>query len=183
MLRLQRGKGKIIMKALRAILRTIDRINDWAGRLVSWVGAALIFAITYEVIARYVFVSPTIWSYDMAYMLGGTLIIIAGAYVLLRKEHLKVDIIYKRFPPKIRLISDLFFTLVFFLPLMVVLVNYSATWAWRAFIRHETSLVGVWAPPLWPFRTVIMIGVSLLLLQGVANFIKDMFLLVRGTKL
>jgi len=183
MMRPQRGKGKVIMKALRATLRTIDCTNDWAGRLVSWAGAALIFAITYEVIARYLFISPTIWSYDIAYMLGGTLIIVAGAYVLLRKEHLKVDIIYKRFPPKIRLISDLFFTLVFFFPLMVVLVNYSATWAWRAFIGNETSLVGVWAPPLWPFRAVILIGVSLLLLQGVANFIRGLFLLVRGTEL
>lgn len=168
---------------MKSLLRAIDCINDWAGRLVSWVGAALIVCVTYEVIARYVFGAPTVWSYDIGYMLGGTLIIMAGGHVLLRKEHLKVDIIYKRFPPKIRLISDLFFTLVFFFPLMVVLVKYSATWAWRAFMGGETSLVGVWAPPLWPLRTVVLIGVSLLLLQGAANFIREMLLLVRGTKL
>ena len=168
------------MKVLRAILRTIDQASNWSGILVSWVGAALILSITYEVIARYVFTSPTIWSYDLSYMLGGTLIIMAGAHVLLHREHLKVDVISKHFAPKVKLISDLFFAMVFFFPLTIMLVNYSARWAWRAFIRDETSLVGVWAPVLWPFRMMILIGVFLLLLQGLANFLRDVVLLVRG---
>ena len=169
------------MKLWGKILRLIDFCSLWSGRLVSWLLIALIIVVMYEVIARYVFNAPTVWYFDMGYMLGGTAYIMGGAYVLYLKRHARVDIIYKNLSYRTRLIIDIIFTLVFFFPLFGGLLDFSIRQLYHSWVVGELSSRGVaWQPIMYPFRATVPVGIILLLLQGIANFSRDLIELFKG---
>jgi len=141
---------------------------------VKWLLVVLILSITYDVAMRYLFSAPTKWSYDISYMLGGTVYVMGLAYVLLHRENVRVDVFYKHFGPRTRLLVDLAFSLVFFFPLTIFLLKESIAQAWISWVLRETSQVGWWMPPLYPFRTVVPVGLSLLVLQGIVMFARDL---------
>jgi len=171
------------MNVLRYILNRIDFISEWSGKLISWLLVALIFALTYDVMMRYLFTRPTVWSYDISYMLGGTVMLTGMAYVTLHRAHVRVDIIYMRLSQKVKLIIDLLFTAVVFFPLMSMLIERSAQRAWWSTQLREFSEVGFWRPPIYPFRWMIPVALTLFFIAGVAWFIRDLYLLVKGKKL
>jgi len=149
---------------------------------VSWLLVALIAVVMYEVIARYIFNAPTVWYFDMSYMLGGTAYIMGGAYVLYLKRHARVDIIFKNLPTKTQLIIDLVFALIFFFPLFGLLLEFSIQKAYHSWEIRELSSRGVaWQPIFYPFRAIVPIGIALLLLQGIATFIRDLTSLFKGS--
>jgi len=168
------------MNVLRYILNRIDFISEWSGKLISWLLVALIFALTYDVMMRYLFTRPTVWSYDVSYMLGGTVMLTGMAYVTLHRAHVRVDILYTRLPKKAKLIIDLLFTAVVFFPLMSMLIERSAQRAWWSTRLREFSEVGFWRPPIYPFRWMMPVALTLFLIAGVAWFIRDLLSLIRG---
>jgi TRAP-type mannitol/chloroaromatic compound transport system permease small subunit len=171
------------MNSVQRILGKADWISLWCGKAVSVAVFVMVLIIAYDVFLRYVFRAPTIWQYDISYMLGGSVILLGAGYVHMKRRHVRVDIIYNKFPPRVRLFFDVLFTLIFFFPLITGLLLAAAGHAIEAYEIKEFSEVGFWRPLMWPFRTVITIGLGVLLLQGVANFIRDVFLLVRGEEL
>jgi len=171
------------MNVLRAILKRIDFISEGSGKLVSWLLLALIFALTYDVMMRYLFRAPTVWSFDVSYMLGGTIMLIGMAYVTLHRAHVRVDIIYTRLSKKAKTIIDLFFTGGVYLPLMCMLLERSFSRACWSFRAGEWSEIGFWRPIMWPFRWMIPVALSLFILAGVAWFIRDLVSLKKGKEL
>ncbi len=171
------------MNSVQRILVKADWISLWCGKAVSVAVFAMVLIIAYDVFLRYLFRAPTIWQYDISYMLGGSVILMGAGYVHMKRRHVRVDIIYNKFPPRVRLFFDVLFTLIFFFPLITGLFLVAAGHAIEAYEIKEFSEVGFWRPLMWPFRTVLTIGLGVLLLQGVANFIRDIFLLVRGEEL
>jgi len=171
------------MNILRLVLKKIDFLSEWSGKLISWLIVALIFALTYDVMMRYLFIRPTVWSYDISYMLGGTAMLMGMAYVTFHRAHVRVDIIYMRLSQKVKLIIDLVFTMVFFFPLFSILLQRSVSRAIWSFNCKEFSEVGFWRPPIYPFRWMIPVALSLLILAGVAWFIRDLYSLVKGKEL
>lgn len=171
------------MNVLRAILKRIDFISEWSGKLISWLLLALIFALTYDVTMRYLFRAPTVWSFDVSYMLGGTVMLMGMAYVTRHRGHVRVDIIYIHLSKKARLIIDLLFTAVVYLPLMCMLVERSFSRACWSFRVKEWSEIGFWRPIVWPFRWMIVVALSLFVLAGLAWFIRDLVSLIKGKEL
>jgi TRAP-type mannitol/chloroaromatic compound transport system permease small subunit len=165
------------------MLQRIDQLSVWVAKAVTLAVLTMVVTIAYDVILRYVFRAPTVWQYDTSYMLGGSVIILGSAYVHLKRRHVRVDLIYNRFSPRVRLILDVVFTLLFFFPLLTGLIFVSAGYAIHAYQVKEFSEVGFWRPLMWPFRSVIPVGLAVLWLQGLANFIRDMHMLVRGRDL
>lgn len=171
------------MNILKAILKRVDFASEWSGKLVSWLLLALILILSYDTFMRYLFRAPTIWAFDVSYMLGGTVMLIGMAYVTLHRAHVRVDIIYTRLSRKVKLIIDLFFTSVFFFPLFYVLVERSvsrAQWAWSI---KEFSEWGFWRPPMWPLRWMVVVALSLFFIAGLAIFIRDLYSMIKGKEL
>lgn len=168
---------------IQSILTRIDRLSLWVAKAVTLAVLAMVITIAYDVILRYVFRSPTVWQYDTSYMLGGSVIILGAGFVHLKRRHVRVDLIYNRLPSRARLILDVVFTLLFFFPLLTGLIIVSTGYAIHAYQVKEFSEVGFWRPLMWPFRSVIPVGLAVLWLQGLANFIRDMFMLVKGKEL
>jgi TRAP-type mannitol/chloroaromatic compound transport system permease small subunit len=168
------------MTVLEKVTKFIDAVSDRTGRIVGWIAVPMIIALIYEVFARYVFHRPTIWSYEITYMIYGTHFLLGAAYTLRVKGHIRIDLLYMRFSPRGRALIDTLGYLVIFFPVMIILVIASFDMAKDAFKIHEVSQFTPWQPILWPFKSVICIGFSLLILQGVAEFIRSVITLVRG---
>lgn len=159
-------------------LRFTDLIGDWTGRAVSPFIIVLTLLVVYEVTSRYLFNSPTIWVYETSTMVFGTYFILGGVYTFYTRGHVNVDVIYGRLSPKKKALIDII-TFWLFVLFCVVLVWKGGETAWRALRLGEHS-GSVWNPPMYPIKLIPPIGCTLLLLQGVAKFIRDVTTLVKG---
>lgn len=171
-----------MVEILRFIVRHIENISEWSGSIFRYVIPVLVFTITYDVFLRYVFNAPTKWSYDITYMLGGTLMLMMQAYTHLHKGHVNIDILQRKFSPRANLLIDTIFSLFLFFPLMLVLLYTGLRHAITSIALHELSNVGFWRPILYPFRTMIPIAWFLVTLQGIAIFIRNVYSLTHGGK-
>ncbi|MEE9399915.1 MAG: TRAP transporter small permease subunit [Dehalococcoidales bacterium] len=165
---------------MRKVLKTIDNISDWTGRTFRWGLVALVIIVSYEVIARFVFNAPTKWSYETDMMLSGTVYAFAWAYAFLHKSHVRIDIFYGRLSPRGRAITDVIGTLVAFFPLIILFTYICVINAWKSWQMGEVATLSYWYPILWPYRTAVTLGFILLLLQGSAQFYRNVYLLVRN---
>lgn len=168
---------------MRSFVKYIDHISEWTGRIVKWLIFALIGALVYEVIARYAFGHPTAWSYDTSYILYGSLFLLGAAYTLLVGGHVRIDVFYTRFSPRGRAIIDLVCYSVFFFPVMALLLNGGIDFAQSSWEIGERSAVSAWKLPIYPYKTVLPVAILLLLIQGVAEFIRNLVMVVRKVQL
>lgn len=165
---------------MRRLLRVIDSISEVAGKVGSWAVVALILVLCVKVIARYIFNQPTIWSYEMASMLGVTVAYLAWSYTLRHHGHVRVDVFYTRWSTRRKAVVDVLGTLLLFLPLVFAMIYFSVERAWFAWSISERLMETNWYPPALPIRTVMAVGFILLILQGLAQFTRDLYLLVRN---
>ncbi|WP_216830278.1 TRAP transporter small permease subunit [Alkalihalobacterium elongatum] len=170
------------MKVLKKIIKGIDTINLWVGKLGAWSIIILTLLVVFEVISRRVFNSPTIWTYETITMVYGFHFMIVAAYALLHKSIVSVDILYERFSLKAKAILDLITYFIFFFPFVlgVFYVSYgNALFSWSI---NETSS-SLFGAPVYLSKTVIPIAFGLLALQGLSEVLKRIYVLVRGETL
>jgi TRAP-type mannitol/chloroaromatic compound transport system permease small subunit len=165
---------------MRKILKTIDNISEWVGRSASWCAAALVLLVVLEVFTRYAVKQTLMWSADIDLMFGTALYCAGWAYVHRHRDHIRIDILYLRMPARVRAIFDVFGTLILFFPLMLVLIQTSVYYTVRAYKIGEVSQYSFWYPVVWPWRAVVLLGLTLLTLQGIAHFYRDVYLMVRN---
>jgi TRAP-type mannitol/chloroaromatic compound transport system permease small subunit len=77
---------------LHSFLKFIDKTSETAGKLVAWLIIPLVLGLMYEVIARYVFNAPTIWAYDITYMIYGAHFMMGAAYLLYVRGYVRIDV-------------------------------------------------------------------------------------------
>jgi TRAP-type mannitol/chloroaromatic compound transport system permease small subunit len=163
---------------LKSMVRGIDVVNDWSGKLISFLIPVLIVFETYEVVARYAFGKPTIWINELSAMLFGAAMLIGGGYTLLHGSQANMDIVYNLFSKKGKAILDLI-TFFFFMAFVGILVVKGWEIAWRSLVTLEHDSTE-WAPPLYYFKLTLPLGAFLLLLQGFGKFLKDLIILIKG---
>jgi TRAP-type mannitol/chloroaromatic compound transport system permease small subunit len=163
---------------IKIVIRGIDAVNDRTGKLASFLIPFLIVFETYEVLARYVFGSPTIWINELSAMLFGAAILLGGGFTLMHGSQANMDIVYGLFSKRGKAILDL---VTFFLFLAFVGVLFWKGWemAWRSVINLEHDSTE-WAPPIYYFKLTLPLGAFLLLLQGFGKFLKDLIILIKG---
>jgi TRAP-type mannitol/chloroaromatic compound transport system permease small subunit len=171
------------MGGFNSILKAIDSISTWCGKRVAWIVIPNIFALVYEFIARYILGKPTIWSYEVTYFLYGSHFLLGAAYTLFLKSHIRIDIFYQHISLPRRAIIDTIGYLIFFFPVMMVLIYAGAEFTIQSFEMGEKSGLSPWRPILYPYKAVILISIFLLFLQGIAEFIRSAFLAIRGKEL
>jgi TRAP-type mannitol/chloroaromatic compound transport system permease small subunit len=169
------------MRFFNVLLRTVDRLSEAVGLLVSVLMPAMVVVLAIEVVARYVFDSPTLWAYDTAIFMFGYTGLLGGAYALKRKEHINVDLFYSRLSPRGKAVLDVLTGLLFFF-FMTLVVVYGWTTAIEA-IKGGEATATLWGPPIGHFKLMIPIGAALLILQGLANWIRSLYLAATNREL
>jgi TRAP-type mannitol/chloroaromatic compound transport system permease small subunit len=162
-------------EGLLKTVRTIDAIGNWVGRIVAWLAIPLVLGLTYEVVARYAFNAPTVWAFDVSYMLYGTHFMLGAGYTLLKQGHIRTDIFYAKWTPRRQGWVDAACYLLLFFPGMIFF--FLASWdnALHSVLIRELSDQSPWRPPIYPFKMVIPVTALLLMLQGVSEFLKSVW--------
>jgi TRAP-type mannitol/chloroaromatic compound transport system permease small subunit len=151
--------------------RLISRINGFAGEFVAYWSIIAVFVYYYEVVARYVFNSPTNWAHEGMFLMFGMQYLIAGGFCLRENAHVRVDVIYSQLSTKARAVADII-TSVFFFIFVLTLLTTGWIFFHDAFEVQEVSFTE-WAVQYWPVKFALPLGAALLLLQGVAQLLKD----------
>ena len=171
------------MTILRRILKAIDSVSERVGKGVAWLLLGLIFTLFYNTFMRYLFSLPPVWSFDISYMLGGTVMLMGMAWVTCRRTHVRVDILYARLSEKGKLVVDVVLNMAFFFPLYGMLLYCGVSRAMYSYKIKEFSEVGFWRPMMWPYRWMIVVALVLWLLATVNWVVRDLHTLIRNKEL
>ena len=170
------------MSWIQKICDYVGVVSEWSGRIVSWLVLILIASIAYDVLMRYFFNAPTNWSYILSYMLGSAVVAVGLPYVHYHNSHIRVDVLYSRLAVRGKLLLDLVLTLLLGLPMMFALAYVFVPDAFESYFIGEVATESIWYPKLWPFKMTVAFALSLLFLQGIANFLKDITRLAKTKK-
>ena len=168
------------MTAIRKLYEGVGRLTEAVGEFDQWIIVAIIITTTFEVFMRYVLNSPTSWAWATTQMLGAGFIALGLANNHRLNANVRVDIISTRFSPRARAILEVLFTVLFFFPLFVVLTKLFVQDAFFALSTNQVDNTSAWSPITWPYKMVIAAGMVLILLQGIATFLKDILVLSKG---
>lgn len=172
---------QLIKLALRSTANAISTINRYIGYGVSLLVLVFGGIMLWEAISRYFFGSPTTWAFEVSKMVFGIYMVWGGAYTLLNNEHVSMDLFYDKWPPRAQAAMDAI-TYIFFLILFLTLIKLTGEDAKSAIIGSETSNSTL-SQPLYHWRVLLVLGVILVLLQGTAAFIRNLWLAISGDEL
>ncbi len=159
------------MKALLALSRLIDGLNERVGRLSYWLVLVAVLVSAGNATIRYTFnMSSNAWLEIQWYLFSAVFLLCAG-YTLLHNQHVRIDVITGRLSKRAQAGIDIFGTLFFLLPMALVILWLS----WPVFVdayTHNEVSTNAGGLILWPARLLVPLGFFLLVLQGVSEMIK-----------
>jgi TRAP-type mannitol/chloroaromatic compound transport system permease small subunit len=174
-----KGNRRNMMKFLSSIRRrmtslsTIDKISEWIGKSFSWLFPIASIIVVYAVIMRYVFNSPPVWGLELSLWLLIATYFISGSYTTMLHAHIRLDALYMRWSPRVKAIIDVVLTGPLLFIFSGVLIWQGGKWAWKAIVTGEQTY-SLWEAPYWPVKLIVPIGAFMVLLQGIAEFIRDL---------
>lgn len=159
------------MKQIKRICSAIDTVVDWVGRISAGLVLVILAVILVEVLLRRLLNSPQIWTMDVICMTFGAYVILICAYGFQKKAFVAVDVLYAWLRPLAQNILHIITYIVFMVPFVFVLVPESFRFFLRAYTTGELSY-SVWAPPTWPLKLSLVVGLTVLAAQGVSEILK-----------
>jgi TRAP-type mannitol/chloroaromatic compound transport system permease small subunit len=165
---------------MQKILLRIDRVSTFVGQSFSWLFLALSLLMTYEIFSRRFFDAPHAWVFDAQLQLYGTGFMMAGAYTLAKSGHVRGDVLYGFFSPRVQASLDLILYVIFFIPGVVALTFAGTFYAIDAWKIKEMSSVMVDGPPIYTFKTIIPLAGALMIVQGAAEIARCVICLRSG---
>lgn len=157
------------MTFLRTFCERFSMVLGFFGRLAIF---SLIASMLYEVVARYAFGAPTLWAFDISYMLNGSIFLLGAAYSLQEDAHVRIDFLSQRFPLRLQQFLNGLIYLLVMAPIAFAFAWVATTKALKAFNTGEVESVSPWAPLVWPFYAIIALGLFAFALQFVVEAMK-----------
>ena len=155
----------------------IEWVDVRVGQYVAYWAILAVFAYYYEVLARFVFNSPTNWVHESMFLMFGMQYMLCGAFAYREDQHVRVDVIYAKFSRRGKAIADIVTSVFFFIFIGTMLVT-GGRFALDSVQFGEHSFTE-WGIQYWPVKLAIPIGAALMLAQGVSKLIKDILLVSR----
>jgi TRAP-type mannitol/chloroaromatic compound transport system permease small subunit len=173
--RLGQAEATIEVEIKNPFFVWIDKINGYVGEYVSFWSIIAVFVYYYEVLARYLFNSPTNWAHESMFLMFGMQYVMAAGFTHREHAHVHVDVLYQYFPLRIKAAINVFTSIFFFIFCIVLF--------WTGWVFAADS-VGVWevsftewAIQYWPVKLTLSAGALLLMLDGITKLIKDLIVL------
>lgn len=167
------------MGILTSIIRCIDRLNTWVGKLAGYVALLMVFMVTTDVIMRYAFDTTFVAVQELEWHLFGILFLLGAGYTLMVDGHVRVDVFYQRLSPKGQAWINLFGVIFFLLPGCYLVLDTSWQFFEMSYQIGEGSPDPGGLPARWALKFFIPLGFFLIALQGVSMGLKA-FLIITG---
>lgn len=157
---------------IRSYVRWVDGGTRLVGKLAMYLVVVMTGILLYSSVMRTVFNAPLIWSVELAQFTMSAYYLLGGAYVMLLRGHVRMDLLYSRWPPKRQAMTDAFTDL--FLIFYLVILLFGAVSSIGYAIEYNQTARSAWAPPMAPIKIIMGFGILLMLLQSIAMFFKDL---------
>jgi len=165
------------VNALLSLARLIDALTERVGRLVIWLVLVATLISAGNALARYALGESSNAWLEIQWYLFGAMFLLAAGYTLKHNGHVRIDILYNRFGPRGQAWIDLVGGLLFLLPMAVLLAWLGWPMFLDAWLSHEMS-PDAGGLVRWPVKLLLPLGFGLLALQGVAEVIKRLGVLI-----
>jgi len=162
---------------------TITNIDKWSkriGNVVCWITMPLMIAMVYEVLARKLFLAPTMWAYDMSRFLYGALFMLGAGYALSRGVHIRADFLYRNFKVRTQGLIDFWLYLLFYFPGLLFFFYMTTGFVLESIKRGERGMDTAWMPYMWPIKACLWFGILFLLIQGISEVLKSYYAAKKG---
>jgi TRAP-type mannitol/chloroaromatic compound transport system permease small subunit len=160
-----------VLQALLPVSRAIDALNSWLGRWLSWLILAAVIVSAVNAIIRKVFdTSSNAWL-ELQWVLFGVVFLLVSPWTLSANEHIRIDIVNSVMPQRLRNWIDVIGHAFFLLPLTIIMIITSLPFFTKSLFLNEQSF-SAGGLPQWPAKSLLLIGFSLLFLQGISELIK-----------
>lgn len=175
------AETKVPHETLLKVIQVLEFPVVLIAKLGAWLIVPLTAGLVYEVVARYIFNAPTIWAYDMTYMFAGALFMLGSAYALRQGSHVRADFLLESRSPRWQATIDIILYIAVYFPAMTLFFWVSFTYAAQSVAQNETYPQSPWMPIIYPLKIVMPITLALLLIQGVAEVLKTIWVLRHNT--
>ncbi len=169
-------------RALAITIKLLDTFGEWVGTIVAFLVVPLIAALVYDASSRYFFNRPVAWVFPLTYFLVGGILMLGAGYTLLKKMHVRTDILYERWPVRWQGVVDATLYPLIFFPGMIFFLIKAWEMAYHSYTLGEKSGMLPFGIILYTYylKMAIPIGTGLLLIQGVSEFLKSVYAVWRG---
>ena len=174
----RQGTGKMpddMPKWMSSTIINIDKWSKWIGNVVCWITMPLMFAMVYEVLARKLFLAPTMWAYDMSRFFYGALFMLGAGYALSKGVHIRADFLYRNFKVKTQGLIDFWLYLLFYFPGLLAFFYMTTIFVMESIQRGEKGMDTAWMPYMWPIKACLWFGILFLLVQGISELFKSYY--------
>lgn len=167
---------------LKFFTRIANIVNEWAGKMTSWLTLLLVLLVCLDVGKRYIFNDASVWGMELEWHLFAAIFLLGAGYAFKHDRHVRVDLFYANFSKRDKAWTNLVGGVVFLIPWCILIIIASFSYAKGSFVILEESP----DPDGLPFRFIIKftvtIGIGLLLLQGIANVAESVLVLIEKPK-
>lgn len=168
------------MKRLEKTVQYINGISTIQGHILGGVLLVLVVMIVSEVVMRYFFNAPTIWSTELQLFFYAAICVLSQSYALRQRSHARIDLLFKKLSPRNQEILSCVFYVIFFMPFACVLLYYGTLFAIHSWSIREASVWSSWEPILYPIKTALPIGAFFMLVQGLSELMGHMINVIKG---
>lgn len=170
------------MRTLQRMASLFETFNRRFAVFVSLFVIAIMTILVIEVVARYVFDSPTVWANQLSILIFGGFFIMGGAYTMLGDGHVRMDLIYRRLPGnRVRAVFDVATSSLFFLFCGVLLFK-TVPYCWQATLNGDRVTALAWPAIIWPTYWCLPVATFLLLVEGIIKTARSLRIAVTGER-
>ncbi|WP_297770750.1 TRAP transporter small permease subunit [uncultured Roseovarius sp.] len=190
-----------------AYIRAIDAMNRFIGRIAMYLVFVLMGVLLWSSVSKAAFL-PATWTLETAQFVMVAYYVLGGPYSIQLGSNVRMDLFYGDWSPRTKAMVDGFtvFFLLFYLVVLFMGAVSSTAYALGYFGMEPFAFFGdlfltlitegpgaaqdklgflersptAWRPPLWPIKVVLCLGVFLMILQALAEFLRDIRYLSEG---
>ena len=158
-------------KFISTYVKIVDKTCERVGRLVMYWVFFMMFLLILSFVTRNIINYPLMWIIEMAQFTITAYYLLGGGYSMITDDHVRMDLFYGKLSEKGKAKMDIFtsFFLIFYLVLLFAGSITSLVYT----IETKQKLFTAWAPYVWPIKTLMLVGILLMLLQAFSTLFKD----------
>ena len=161
------------MKFFYSYIKIVDGINEIIGKGASWLTLLLVLIVCFDVFARYLLGQSSVGVQELEWHIFAVIFLAAAAFTLKYDGHVRVDVIYTRFGERTKAWVNLIGTILFLIPLCLVVIWSSHNFIINSFLMNETSPNAGGLPARYLLKALIPVSFFLLLLEGFSLMFKS----------
>ena len=159
------------LKGLLPVSRAIDAMTTWLGKRLAWLILAAVLVSAVNATVRKLFDTSSNSWLELQWVLFGIVFLLCSPWTLLANEHIRIDIVNNLMPKRVRNWIDVIGHSLFLAPWCILMIVTGAPFFWRSFMINEQS-GNAGGLPQWPSKSLVLIGFTILLVQGLSELIK-----------